>query len=321
MIDFFEYLYNLPNDKSLLLKKMRIYSLFRFVVRVVSNFLLPLYFIATGWVKKYRIDSVDNNYNINKVVVSLTSFPARINHVWLVIESILRQSVKPDILILWLSNEQFQSKDILPKRLRNLEDRGLTIILCDDDLRSHKKYYYSVKKYPNNIIITVDDDVFYGSNTLKPLLDLNKKYPNSICCNNAVSVKNIGGVLTPYINWPDIKAETQPNYFVLPIGVGAILYPPNCFHQDIFNIELMKRLCFYADDIWLNAMARLKGTMSAKSNNNSLKLPIFTSGINSLTNLNVENGLNDVQIIRLRKYYIDNYGVDLYKTIEIESYE
>ena len=40
------------------------------------------------------------------------------------------------------------------------QKRGLTIRFCED-LKAHKKYYYAFKEYPDDIVITVDDDVIY----------------------------------------------------------------------------------------------------------------------------------------------------------------
>lgn len=66
-----------------------------------------------------------------KIVVSLTSYPARIDTVWLTIETLLRQSMKPDELILWLADEQFPSKDLLPKKLisQTKEDCKLNFVI------------------------------------------------------------------------------------------------------------------------------------------------------------------------------------------------
>lgn len=72
-----------------------------------------------------------------KIIVSLTSFPKRIDTLWITIETLLRQSMKPDEIILWLAEEQFNGIDSLPKALLEQQKRGLTIRFCDD-LRSHK---------------------------------------------------------------------------------------------------------------------------------------------------------------------------------------
>ena len=64
------------------------------------------------------------------------------------------------MVILWLSKEQFPDRSFIPNSLLSLEKRGLIIELCEGDLRSHKKYYYALRQYPNDIIITIDDMLF-----------------------------------------------------------------------------------------------------------------------------------------------------------------
>ena len=153
MVNVFDKLYSSIENKNTILQKIKFYSLLRFSIRVIANIIIPIYFTCTKHNKKYRLKNVETEGN--RIIVSLTSFPARINNLWLVIETIFRQTVKPDMIILWLSKEQFSNIDSLPKRLLKQRERGLKIELRDGDLRSHKKYYYTVQEYPNDIMITI----------------------------------------------------------------------------------------------------------------------------------------------------------------------
>ena len=73
-----------------------------------------------------------------KIIVSLTSFPARIDCVGYSIKSLFNQTVKPDRIILWLATEQFENQE-MPELLETLKSKGLEIRFCED-LKSHKKY-------------------------------------------------------------------------------------------------------------------------------------------------------------------------------------
>ena len=55
-----------------------------------------------------------------KIVVSLTSYPKRINVVWITIETLLQQTIKPDEVILWLADSQFKEIEELPKAIKNI---------------------------------------------------------------------------------------------------------------------------------------------------------------------------------------------------------
>jgi RimJ/RimL family protein N-acetyltransferase len=106
------------------------------------------------WIKKCYEKNNLKSIGINttprreKIIVSLTSYPKRIETTWLAIETLLRQTVKPDKIILWLADTQFESLEKIPRELREQQKRGLTIRFCDD-LKSHKKYFYTMQEYKN----------------------------------------------------------------------------------------------------------------------------------------------------------------------------
>lgn len=313
MINFFDKLYTSVVYKSKFLSKIGYYGFLRFLIRVIANFIVPIYFRTTQY-KKMNSLSVEIKKD-QRIIVSLTSFPARINRLWIVIETLLRQKTKPDLIVLWLSIEQFSNLSLVPKSLIKLQNRGLKIVLCEDDLKSHKKYYYAMKEFPNDVIVTVDDDVIYNTNLLTHLVDLNKRYPMAICCNNVALIKVYNGNIYPYLYWKNIKTPQTPSFNLIPIGMGGILYPPNVMHNDIFNVEVFRKHCFYADDIWLNTMSRLNGTLVAKTAYNSVYLPVINFKNVTLHSKNVEENLNDKQLESIRGYYLMNRNIDPFKNI------
>lgn len=236
-------------------------------------------------------------------IVSLTSFPARINDVWISVETILRQSFKPDMIILWLAEEQFPDKKI-PEKLAKLQDRGLTIKYCDD-LRSHKKYYYTLKEYPNANIITLDDDLYYDKDVLKNVVELHKKYPDCIATNRAHEIIIKDGKVLPYRKWNHNATNIiKPSHLLLQTGGAGTLYPPGSLHPDVLDKKLIKELCFHADDVWLKMMAYLNGTKIV-TNKKYDKDPITVSSTQNekLVSTNVIHGGNDTQLNNILNYY------------------
>lgn len=134
--------------------------------------------------------SSDNHLQLNKIkrdqkiIVSLTSYPKRIDTIWLTITSLFKQSMKPDLIVLWLAKSQFKTLDDLPESLKRLQKYGLQIKLCDD-LKSHKKYYYALKEFNEDIVILADDDMFYPNDTVETLYKMHLKYPMDICTMSA----------------------------------------------------------------------------------------------------------------------------------------
>ena len=48
------------------------------------------------------------------------------------------------------------------KYIQNLFDKNIIeLTVINIDIKSHKKYFYSMQKYRNYPIITVDDDIVY----------------------------------------------------------------------------------------------------------------------------------------------------------------
>ena len=260
--------------------------------------------------EKKVIDSIKNNNNgLNKelrdfsIEVSLTSFPARINEVYITIETIFSQTVKADNITLWLSLEQFPDRKI-PKELEEQKKRGLTVEFVEDDLRSHKKYYYAFKRQKDNLVITFDDDVFYPDNTIESLVSAHLRYPNAVICNRGHKIEFSGYEILKYKNWKHNYKSQIPSNFAVPTGVGGVLYPPHSYHQDIFNISEFKEICFYADDLWLKIQTLRNNTKVYSLGTYPRDfINVGRSQQFKLVQYNAINGGNDTQFSKLLNHY------------------
>jgi len=303
MIDFFDKQYNKIEEKNEFLANIKYYGLLRFIIRLLVNVITPLYFFFTTYMKE-SISLEENNIdNEPKIIVSLTSFPPRIKRVWLVIETILRQTRKPDKIILWLSQKQFPKLKDLPKNLLKQRRRGLEIRLVEDDLKSHKKYYYALKEYPDAYLIMIDDDIFYKSNMIENLFNYSSLFPDDIIAQYSKKIKRKGDNLKSYISWPALKEECEHNNRLFFGTGGGILCPPESFYSDVLNKELFMELTPTADDIWLNAMAKLKNTRITQTNYSSDYLPVLNFNDVTLWEKNVGMNKNDKQIESVNSYY------------------
>ena len=137
-----------------------------------------------------------------QIIVSLTTYPARIDKVNRAIKTLLTQSTKPDRVILWLAESQFPNKEAdLPKKLLKLCKYGLEIKWCED-LKSYKKLIPTIVKYPNDVVITVDDDLLYDKHMIEKLYNSYLKHPQCISCLRAHLMTFINdGTLRPYNEW------------------------------------------------------------------------------------------------------------------------
>lgn len=236
--------------------------------------------------KKLREDSM---------IVSMTTFPARISYVHLAIKSLLNQTVKPGKIILWLAKDQFRDVAI-PPQLQELCHYGLEIRFCDEDLLAHKKYYYAMQEYPDHLIVTYDDDIIYPEDSLEKLLVMHKQHPEAIICNRGREIKVENGTVAPYKVWNvsgQIPAGVSTYRVMASTGAGT-LYPPHCMPDETFDIEKIRTLALTADDLWMKVMRIQGGVPVVKSQTHGKALCVSKGKQDvTLAHRNVDQCLND----------------------------
>lgn len=310
MVDFFVDLYRAVSGNIPLLEKLRFYSLLRFLIRSSANFCLPLYFLLTAKHERFSEASLVFGEVGTGIVVSLTTFPGRIDTVWLTVETLMRQSVKPDAIILWLSSEQFKGVSDLPQTLLGLVDRGLRIEFREGDLRSHKKYFYARKEFPGATLILADDDIFYPTTMLKDLVELSRQYEGKVICRFAKKIKwTESGRLSPYIEWMKVNDSTPREDIFFGSG-GGVLIPPSAVHEDLLNENAFLENCPLADDIWLNAMCRLVSREMVSTPVPFSLLPVTNNDKTDLSSVNNGQLMNDRQLEQVIAYCKKAHGVD-----------
>lgn len=237
-----------------------------------------------------RIDELSVNCICNKEkntsshldwVISLTTYGERVKSVHLTIQSLLLQSVTIKKVVLWLAEDEFILDD-LSRELLSLQQYGLEIYFCSD-IRSYKKLIPALRKYPEEVIITFDDDVIYPTDHVERLLSAHQKYPNNIICHRAHKVtKDEQGRLKPYLQWQfDVSNDDSVGNYgkdIFPVGIGGVLYPPGCFDEEVVNEGAFMSLAPNADDIWFKVMAlknniRVRTVDNPMPYNNYLLLP------------------------------------------------
>lgn len=244
------------------------------------------------------------------VVMSTTTFPARINTVYLSIETIMRQEIKPNKIILYLTKDEFpKQREELPESLIKLESRGLEIRFTDENLRSNNKLIHALKEFPNSVIITFDDDCFYTRDYTKRLLEAHKKNPKDIIGYDAMQIKfNKHKKIKPYDEWFDYLQTNEARHDTFLLSVNGILYPPHPFSKEAFNTKVIKEISLFNDDIWFKAMAILNGTKHRRLENKNIQFPSIPSTQESgLFHENVNNNRNDKIISDVFTKYKINY--------------
>ena len=186
-----------------------------------------------------------------KIIVSLTSFKTRLLTIDRVIDSILEGTLIPDKIVLTLFYKDYYliSKEINEYFIK----KNIELIIVNIDIRPHKKYFFSMQKYPYDIIINIDDDILYEKSTIESLYYNYLKFPYYISARrvNLIKYNKTTGKALAYKYWlKDYTLLKKPSFDLLATGVGGILYPPNILK---INYSLIYDLdnCITSDDLFL----------------------------------------------------------------------
>ena len=235
------------------------------------------------------------------VVVSLTSIPSRLKQIHLPLRSLMAQSVRPTTIVLWLNEDL---KDHLPESLTRLTGDLLEIrystLTC-----SHRKLIHSLDAFPEQCIVTCDDDVMYPTDWLERLWQEHEQHPDEIIANrcNLVTYDADGNTL-PYREWIKRVPPGTSSPALMPAGYGGVLYPPHSLRPETTNASLFLELAPQADDLWFKAMSYLNGTQCRRASRPSDK-PIPVRGTQSITlaKTNIREDRNREQWDALRRYF------------------
>ena len=246
-----------------------------------------------------------------QIIVTFTSYGKRIYTVPLVLERLINQTVRPDRIILYLSEENFPGKEKdLPERLLEMRQFGIEIRWCEGDIRSYKKIIPALEEFPEDILITIDDDIYYDLDLIEKLYDSYKRFPEAI---SALRVHKMEfdeeNQLLPYNEWKNQYSEilNEPSMWLFPTTGGGTLFPPHSLSEEVMNKEKFMELCPNADDVWIKFMAVLNNTPVVLAAPCKKLEYIAETQEDSLWKLNVTE--NDGQIAKLLEVY-NTYPAD-----------
>lgn len=242
---------------------------------------------------------------MRKVIVSLTSYPKRIHTVYKVVESIMRQTWLPDKIVLYLSSSEFKDFKGFPD-LTGYEKYGFEIHWYEENLKSHKKWYYAFQEYSDDIVITVDDDIVYSSTAIENLMKYHKRYPDAVIARRGhLIMSDMNGGIAPYHKWYqecDVYIG-EPRMDIMPTGNGGVLYPPHIYGEELYCKNVFMDICQFADDIWLKMMGVFNNVPVVLAQENWDDFIMDEWQEDGLYNTYNDNGGNDKQLKDLLKLY------------------
>lgn len=223
---------------------------------------------------------------MNDIIISLTSYPKRKRSLFVTLQSILiqQQYIKKIVVNISDKKEDFE-----------FPQSDLIEVNIVQDLKSYKKLIPTLIKYPNDYILTIDDDQIYKDGFIKSFYEAMIQYPDCIFC----GVSRAINPTKPYNYWTKNESNIC-SQLLLPIGFGGVLYPPNSLHYDVTNVDLFLKLCPTGDDLWFKIMGERQGSKYKCIN----IIDLIEAQPESSEGLKIKNMLlNNIMFRRLIKYY------------------
>lgn len=192
-----------------------------------------------------------------KIILSCTSIYSRLDMFYYCVQSLLNQTLKPDLFLINVSKESFFKEGEIEEIPDWLKRDDITINWVEDT-RSYRKLIPALDYADQeDLIITVDDDVLYSKTLVEDLVEQGKKHPDKIVCGRGRQMKkNIWGQWQNYANWKGVKKPTQ-GINIIPIGVGGVVYRKELLDMKFLKDENYLHIAKTTDDLWFK-MASLR---------------------------------------------------------------
>lgn len=232
------------------------------------------------------------------IIVSITTIPCRIPYLTKVLPILLNQTLKYDKLIINLDNNLSTEDYAKYDEFANLDSRIEINKTCESKWRSANKLLPTIQKYPEAVVITMDDDLEYSNTCCEELYNKWLENKDCIICQEINPVVYRNSQLQ-YINTLDIKLMQKEFGKYLS---HSCLFPPHVFDgTDVFDFDKMMKLTNGThDELWFWEQTTLKGVQVIGLDYT------MSMGIDSTIQHNGDYTLTD---INAQQSNIDNYNL------------
>jgi hypothetical protein len=181
-------------------------------------------------------------------IVSLTTVPNRIRKIKPTIISLLKQRLPPREIHLNIGIDYFGSSEI-PDFIKNL--KTVKIFREAIDCGPATKYLYTLSRVdPNDLIIVVDDDMYYPNTLIEDLVDADKAYNHqcAVCINGLRVPKSFRS----FDREPDREIKHGTKKVAIVEGCGGYALRASYFKTDLFDLDGAPQQAFFNDDFWIS---------------------------------------------------------------------
>lgn len=257
-------------------------------------------------------------------VISLTTIPSRMDRIHPTLESLLRQSVAIDAVILWI-----------PRAYRRAEFRefslpsvpaGVDVRRCDIDYGPATKILPAIQAFRNRDvrILYCDDDRIYDPCWASRLIEASNAHPEA--CITAVGevvgltlkkafkvtptyrllARGTLGIFSTVYRSGMRALEIDSGFVDICKGYGGVLVRPQFFDQTVFDIP---DLLWTVDDIWLSGQLALAGVPIWKAANADDALKTDVADVDALVDYVYADHRREQANVACIGYFQETFGI------------
>jgi hypothetical protein len=259
------------------------------------------------------------------VYISLTVISTRLEKFYRVIDSLINQSLRPDKIILNISQESsgldngVYLRD-LPEEIRKQLSFGKIEIFKVANIGSYRKLIPTIERYSDRqfLVATADDDVVYPTDWLKGLVQAYQVF-HCVVAYRCRIMRFDGEYLLPYESWPfvdmsksDSDYSITPDIYTVATGRGGILYK-STFFSSLSELKKLRSIAPNQDDMafkiaLMAANIPVYPVHFSKSGSKKQEFDGFHYGNNLYYINNTKKGnltTNDVALDNIVTYYVN----------------
>ena len=118
-----------------------------------------------------------------RIIVTLTTWNKRIGNIPAVLETIFNQTLPPDLVVLNIAFDE-----TIPLHVQKYIDSRPIEVFRVADTKAYKKILPTLKRYPNDCIINIDDDWIYPLGMIEDFINVHTKHPDFPISGNRVII-------------------------------------------------------------------------------------------------------------------------------------
>ena len=165
--------------------------------------------------KTTSFEIIFNNKDVvadERIIVSFTSWKKRIQYCSHIVDLMTKQTIKPYKIILNLSTDEFVNKESdLPDDLVKKQNGVFEIYWVKENTKAYKKILPTLERFPNDVIVSVDDDIEYPLDLIEKMYNEYKAYGKKLPITSG-TYKWKNDIFTHYGCFSLIKKDFVGNY-------------------------------------------------------------------------------------------------------------